>query len=66
MGCCNLPQTSQGQYELTSSAQEAANTLPTFENMSQAYAELGGLPENKPHLLRHKKAQMVFMIVNIM
>ena len=40
------------------------NTLPTYENICEAYMDLN-LPEVEEDLLTHKKEQMIFMIVNM-
>jgi hypothetical protein len=63
MGCCT---TRMKADELSTSLHDfhAVNTLPTYENMLTVYTELH-LPLVNPHMLSHRKEQMVFMIVNM-
>lgn len=42
-----------------------ANTLPTYENIAEAYEDMG-LPEYRADLIEHSKLQVIFMILNIM
>ena len=53
--------------ELRSSfgALSMVNSLPSYDNVSAAYQEMG-LPPCNETLLRHKKERMVFMIVNFL
>lgn len=65
MGCCTTRMKQDDEHQDTLiDCYHQVNTLPTYENMMSAYSELQ-LPQVNPRLLKHKKEQMVFMIVNM-
>lgn len=65
MGCCTYRMKEEHNDTLFDTLSlHQVNTLPTFDNMFNVYCDLK-LPDLNPFLLRHKKEQMVFMIVNM-
>jgi len=60
MGCCACnSQTMNNELEVSLS-----NSVPTYENISQTYEDLG-LSRKNFHMLQHQKERTMFMILNL-
>lgn len=64
MGGCCTTRMKEDQQDLLLDCFHQVNTLPTYDNMQIVYQDLG-LPAINPKLLKHKKEQMIFMIINM-
>ena len=62
MGCC----VQRSKYDGDNDQQYTMiNSLPTLENISQAYRDLD-LPQYQDNVLTHKKERLIFMIINLL